>query len=321
MYLHVRKAGAILTRRAHRLAVVVDDQIVADVSPYGLDAVILWGTNATIPALRLLLNNDVPLVLLDAAGRYKGRLEPPWSKNVHLRDRQRGAFRSQHLTVARELVTAKIYNQRLLLDRWSRRGLTAVRPVLHRLRAALEAAARAPDLGALRGIEGTAAREYFAAANLVLPKGFTRTRRPPADVYNAALSYGYAVLRERCIAAAATVGFDIYVGIYHGRKYGRPALALDLMEPYRPVIDRLVFGMVRRGEIGPKLERREDGGAYLTSEGAQVLLDRLATLMERPVDYLGRRRPLALTIFEQARILAHSVEGRGAFLAFRMARD
>lgn len=321
MFLHVTEPGAVLCRREGRLQVVLQGERLADVGTVNLEGVVLWGANATVPALRLLLAREVPLVLLDARGRYVGRLEPRWSGHVVLRDRQGEVFRARRLEFARELVARKLENQATVLDRWSRRGTCGLRETIRRLRVSAAEARTAPDLAALRGLEGSGAREYFAAVDRAIPGGFVRSRRPPRDVVNAALSAGYAALLERCLAGVTTVGFDPYRGLYHGRKHGRPALALDLMEPLRPAVDRIVFGCARRGELRPALAERHGDACYLTQEGFELVLGKVADGMSRAVTYRGATCRLATVPFEQARSLARAVLTGEAFVAFRLPRD
>lgn len=299
----------------------LDGERLADVGTVNLEAVVLWGANATVPALRLLLAREIPLVLLDSAGRYRGRLEPRWTGHVTLRDRQREAFRTRRLEFARELVARKLENQATVLDRWSRRGTPGLRETVRRLRVSAREARTAPDVSALRGLEGSGAREYFSAVDRALPGGFERSRRPPRDVVNAALSAAYAALLERCLAGAATVGFDPYLGFYHGRKHGRPALALDLMEPLRPAMDRIVFGCARRGELGPSLGDRRGAACYLTQEGFQLVLTKVSKGLAKPVAYRGATWRLAVVPFEQARALARAVLTGEPLVAFRLPRD
>ncbi len=134
MLLHVATPGAVLTRREGRLQVVLDGSPIADVGTANLEAVLLWGANATVPALRLLLAREIPLVLFDSRGRYRGRLEPPWSGHALLRDRQRETFRSRRVELVRALVARKLLNQATVLERWARRGHRQVRPTVERLR-------------------------------------------------------------------------------------------------------------------------------------------------------------------------------------------
>ncbi len=315
------EAGAVLSRREGRLQVTLEGQRLADVGTANLEGVVLWGANATVPALRLLLAREIPLVMLDGEGRYRGMLVPAWSGHVLLRDRQRALSAHRRLAFARALVRGKILNQATVLERWGRRGVGGLSSTVRELRRLAQGIERADGLGALRGIEGTAAREYYRAVGEALPGGFQRSRRPPRDAVNAALSVGYGCLRERCLSAATMVGFDPFVGVYHGRKYGRPALALDLMEPLRPAIDRVVFGMARRRELHPHHVRPTPGGCLLSPEGYELVLGRIGAAFARLVEHGGVRIPLGRVPMEQARSLARATMADVEPEVFRLPRD
>ncbi len=321
MFLHVATPGAILTRREGRLQVVLDGSPIADIGTVNLEGVILWGANATVPALRLLLAREIPLVLFDAHGRYRGRLEPAWSGHAFLRDLQREVFRCRRVEFVRTLVSRKLLNQATVLERWARRGCRQVRPTVQRLRSLSRELSALEDPAALRGVEGAGSREYFRAVSLALPGGFERTRRPPRDLLNAALSVAYGVLLARTLAAVSAVGFDPYAGFYHGRKHGRPALALDLMEPLRPAVDRVVFGWARRHELRQAHARYQNGACYLSPEGWEFVLDRLGRAFERRVEYLGSTWRLTIIPVEQARALARAVLAGSPFQPFPLPRD
>lgn len=321
MFLHVTEPAAVLRRREGRLEVIAEGARIADVGTQNLEAVILWGANATVPALKLLLGREIPLVLLDSRGRYRGRLEPAWSGHAALRGRQRECFRDRGAEFARLVVAGKLVNQSIVLERWARRGVTAVRPVARRLRQLAREALASPDRHALRGIEGTGSREYFAAVDRALPGGFERSRRPPRDLVNAALSVAYGALLERVVAGVTAVGFDPYAGFYHGLKHGRPALALDLMEPFRPAMDRVVFGCARRRELADDFAVRRGDGCFLSPEGWEFVLSRVAASFLRRVRYAGASWPLSVVPVEQARSLARAVLTGATFEPFRLPRD
>ncbi len=200
-------------------------------------------------------------------------------RNVELRTAQyRASFDDAfRLRFARELVAAKIANQRTILRRnW--RGDEALRQVaLDRLAAARKATGGAGATDELLGFEGDAAATYFRAfAGLLAPPAAephaaegglapfrfeARNRRPPPDPVNAMLSLAYAMLARHLTVALATIGLDPYRGFFHAPRYGRPALALDMMEPFRPIIaDSVVLSVVNTGEVGAaRFRGRRDG--------------------------------------------------------------
>ena len=226
-----------------------------------ISSVILFGQAAiTTPALQELLRREIPLAWHTFGGWFLGFTQGLGHKNVELRTAQyRASFDSRFcLEFARRLVGAKIRNQRTLLRRNWRGGEKPERLLLE-LRRLAERARHARDMSELLGVEGQAARLYFENfVHLLTEKAITtgfhfehRNRRPPKDPLNALLSFAYAMLTRTFAVTLARVGFDPYRGYFHRPRYGRPALALDLMESFRPILaDSAVLGSVNNGEIG-----------------------------------------------------------------------
>jgi CRISPR-associated protein Cas1 len=129
------------------------------------------------------------------------------------------------------------------------------------------------------GLEGAAARAYFGALGVLMPAGLTfegRSRQPPQDVVNAALSYGYAILAGEAVSALCAAGLDPAIGLMHADADRRPSLALDVMEEFRPlIVDQVVTAAIKRGSLTPEHGRREDGvdGVLLTSAGRKAVVD------------------------------------------------
>lgn len=276
-------------------------------------------------ALRELAAREITVLHLSYGGWLTAVTTPPPHKNIELRRRQFEAADDGGccLQLARAFVAGKIRNSRTLLRRNARE---LPEGVLHRLAEARRRAERAAALEQLLGIEGTAAREYFAHFALMFkPEAETdaprfdfegRNRRPPRDPVNALLSFLYAMLTKEMVVTLIGVGFDPYLGFYHQPRYGRPALALDLMEEFRPLVaDSVAMAMINNGEV-----RRSDfiaraGAVALTESGRKRVLEayerRLDTLVTHPrFGYaISYRR-----IFEvQARLLARFLTGEIAF--------
>ena len=272
-------------------------------------------------ALRELAARDVPVLHLSYGGWLAAVTTPPPHKNIELRRRQFQAAGEPEtcLQLARAIVVGKIRNQRTLLRRNSR---NLPLDVLRSLAEWRRRAERAPALDHLLGIEGTAARDYFAHfAGMFKPapgeaapafEFASRNRRPPRDPVNALLSFLYAMLTKELVVTLVGVGFDPYLGFYHQPKYGRPALALDLMEEFRPLVaDSVAVGMINNGEV-----RRGD---FVARAGAVALTDsgrkRVLEAYERRLDALVTHPRFGYSIsyrrvFEvQARLLARFLTG------------
>lgn len=272
-------------------------------------------------ALRELAARDVPILHLSYGGWLTAMTTPPPHKNIELRRRQFQAAADPEfcLKLARAFVSGKIRNSRTLLRRNARE---LPEGVLHRLAESRRRAERATALEQLLGMEGTAAREYFANFALMFKPGEdgavpafefnSRNRRPPRDPVNALLSFLYSMLVKDMLATLVGVGFDPYLGFYHQPRYGRPALALDVMEEFRPLVaDSVAIGLINNGELRPADFIARAGAFALTDSGRRRVLEayerRLDTLVTHPLfGYaISYRR-----IFEvQARLLSRFLSG------------
>ena len=189
---------------------------------------------------------------------------------------------------------------------------------------ALARAEGALELERLRGAEGEGSRAYFQGlARLLGPYGFGgRTRRPPRDPVNAALSYGYALLLGRVLVAVRLAGLHPEVGFLHAGGRRSPALALDLMEEFRvPVVDQVVLSAFRRGLLTPSHAEAREGGVYLNEEGRRRLIQLFEERLLEGVSHpLGFRKPLGETIEVQAQRLKAALLGRGEYTPFYLWR-
>ena len=292
-----------------------------------LGAVVCFGlVTVSLPLMHRLADEGVALVLLDAHGRFKARLEGAVSGNVLLRQaqhRQAGdpAFA---LNVARNCVAGKVRNCRQVLLRGARESKAAEdTATLARgaddLAAALRALPTANDLDTLRGVEGEAARQYFATLEcLVRPaarEAFRmngRTRRPPRDRVNALLSFLYSLLMNDCRSAIEAAGLDPQIGFLHAVRPGRAALALDLMEEFRYFADRLALSLINRGQLDVDHFVVREGGAVLLEDDARKTV--LVAYQERKQEntshpLLSEPLPFGLLPHVQARLLARTLRG------------
>jgi CRISPR-associated protein Cas1 len=267
------------------------------------------------------------LVLLDRSGRFKARLEGPVTGNILLRQAQHRAAADADfaLVTARAMIAGKLRNSRSLLQRGAREAADPAESAqLSRaadsLAASLRALPGAADLDTLRGIEGEAARGYFAAVNQVVkPQARAsfaldgRTRRPPRDRFNALISFLYSMLMNDCRSALESVGLDPQLGFLHAVRPGRAALALDLQEEFRSVLaDRLALTLVNRGQLAARdFEEREGGAVMLGDEGRRTVVTAWQERKQEEVTHpsLASKVPLGFLPFIQARVLARVFRG------------
>lgn len=292
-----------------------------------LSGIVCFGhVQVSLPLMHKLADEGIALVLLDAHGRFKARLEGAVTGNVLLRQAQYRQADSPDfaLTVARNCIAGKIRNTRQILLRAARESKAEEDAgILTRagrdLAASLRSLPATADLDQLRGVEGEAARQYFSALNRVVrPSARTdfqmngRTRRPPRDRMNALLSFIYTLLMNDCRSALEAVGLDPQIGFLHAVRPGRAALALDLMEEFRAVADRLALSLVNRGQLGSRdFEVREGGAVMLAPDSRKIVLvayqERKQEALAHPM--LAEKVPLGLIPHVQARLLARTIRG------------
>lgn len=292
-----------------------------------LGAVVCFGqVSVSLPLMHRLAEDGVALVLLDANGRFKARLEGGVSGNVLLRQAQHRHADDANfaLKLARNCIAGKLRNCRQVLLRGARESKSdedanALGRAADDLAAALRTLPTAGDLDTLRGIEGSAARQYFHGLNhLVRPavrdvfRMDGRTRRPPRDRFNALLSFLYAMSMNDCRSAIEAAGLDPQIGFLHAVRPGRAALALDLMEEFRYFADRLALSLINRGQLNAgDFVEREGGAVMLEGDARKAVVvayqERKQESLSHPL--LAESLPFGLVPHVQARLLARTLRG------------
>lgn len=243
--------------------------------------VIVYGSpTVTSPLLHELSTRDIPVAWHSYGGWFQGMFTGAGGRNAIHRIAQHRAAADPvaALRIARGFVRSKIHNQRVLL----RRNGKPEDSDLIRLRELVSQVDLAEDLNQLLGVEGEAASIYFRRFDTLLRVDASlretfhferRNRRPPADPVNALLSFAYAILSRELTVTLHGVGLDPYVGFLHQPRFGRPALALDLMEEFRPVIaDSAVITAINKGEVGPGDFQVHPTGCALTADGRRAFV-------------------------------------------------
>lgn len=301
--MYVQARGAKVAKKGDVLEVSVDDEKVTSARLMDVSQLVLQGgVYLTGPALHELMAREVPVTWLSHGGWFLGHTIGLGHKNVELRSAQfRASFDERHcLRLARDIVAAKIRNQRTLLRRNWKDGDVPER-LLAEFRQDIDAAERARDLPQLLGVEGNAAARYFREFSKMLSVQQSaadgapgewqfdferRTRRPPTDPVNALLSYAYSLLTRSVAVTLTAVGFDAYRGFYHQSRYGRPALALDVMEPFRPLIaDSAVLMAINNGEVGVDDFVRAGGAVNLNERGRRAFIAAFERRMSQEITH------------------------------------
>ncbi len=317
--LYVTEQGARIEKEYRRLLVTKEDEVLLRVPLSRVSDVVLVGwTGATTPALLALLDAGIELAFVSRSGTLRGRLTPPMAKNIPLRHKQyqRALDDGFCLEIGRAIVGGKLRNERTLARRLCRDHAEIDDGTIEQIASAIKQVDDAPELGTLRGLEGVGARAYFQVFRQAMPAewGFEkRVRRPPGDPVNAMLSLGYTLLGHNMMTALEVVGLDPYDGFFHADKYGRPALALDLVEEFRSVIvNSVVLTVVNKRILTPDDFRPGDkGGVLLRRSGLREFLsqytDRLQTEVIHPL--AGRRLTYQKCFEVQARLMRKVIEG------------
>jgi CRISP-associated protein Cas1 len=323
--LYVNEPGSHVGKRSEHLVVKKDGKQVSQVPMHAVRQVVLFGNvQVSTQALQTLIENEISVSILTGYGKFIGGFQPPPKKNVGLREAQFKMFAEPHacLKLAKEVVRAKLANQRALLMRNLRsvgergsdeRAARDMAEMLKRLD-------KAETLETVLGLEGQGAALYFGEFGRFLktqPSGrgfdFTaRNRRPPRDPVNALLSFAYAMLAKDCFAAICTVGFDPYKGFFHSNRHGKPSLALDLMEEFRSIIaDSVVLTLINNEMLTPADFLVWKDAVQLTEGGRRVFFQayeqRKATEVTHPV--YGYKMSYSRMIEVQVRMLAAFVRG------------
>ncbi len=321
--LYVLEQGAKLCRKGSRIIVEKDDEVISDIPGFKLDQVVIYGNvSFTVPILEYLLKAKVGVSFLSVRGRLKGHLWPAFSNHGLLRRAQFQATEDacRCLDLSKNFVRGKIHNQRILLQRHRRRkGLVSLDAPIDALRNCLAELHRADTVNEVRGLEGRATAIYFAGLRQLMPEGFSfpcRTRRPPRDAVNAMLSLGYSLLMNNVWAAVESAGLDPYQGFLHADRYGRPSLALDMMEEWRPdVVDSLVISCMNKGIVTPSDFRVEEGSVLLSEEALKEFIVQYNQRVFREFLHPDREAPVNhLVGFQlQVRRLVKDLQGGCAY--------
>ena len=286
--LYITTPDRYISLDGENVVISAERQEIARVPLHNLERIMLFGGAGASPALMgKCVSESLELVFMSRSGKFLARVEGEVNGNVLLRRKQyRVADKPQEsLKIARNIIAAKLYNSRWVLERTIRDHSMRIDTELFKskslfLKNAVDNAMKAENIDILRGIEGEAASVYFSVFDdMILQqkddfKFNGRNRRPPLDRVNAMLSFAYSLCTSMCTSALEAVGLDAYVGFMHTDRPGRRSLALDLLEEFRAVMcDRFVLTMMNKRTISPDhFEMREDGAVLLNDDGRRAFL-------------------------------------------------
>jgi len=328
--LYVTTDGAWLRKEGANVVMEAEGEIRARLPAHMLEGIICIGrVLVSPPLLGYCAEQGIRICYLNAYGKFLARVEGPQSGNILLRREQyrRSDNTDGCAAIVRNLLIGKVYNQRVVLGRalrdhggslgeGERLEIERAHQLLRRITGRL---LKEADVEVLRGLEGDAAQTYFGVFDHLIRidsptlRFNGRNRRPPTDAVNALLSLLYTILTHDCRAALETVGLDPAAGFLHRDRPGRPSLALDLLEEFRPLLaDRLVLSLINRRQVGEKDFRRLDNGAVLLKDEARKTV--LSAYQERKREerrhaFLDEKAPIGLFPLIQAQLLARHLRG------------
>lgn len=338
--LYLNTQGCYVGISSQVLRITEKEKLVQEVRLKEINQVNLFGAvQISTQAVQALLDADIPLVYFSFGGWFKGFTQPTGLKNILWRREQfRMADRSDFcLALAKQLVSGKVRNQRTLLMRNHVEPPSAALRYLKEIDADVFSAESIPSL---LGIEGLAARVFFEnfsgmikssddalessqsqPSNLMTFDFERRNRRPPRDPVNALLSLGYSLLTKDLTIAITATGLDPFLGFYHQPRFGRPALALDLMEPFRPlIVDSAVLSAINQRMVTAKDFMSAGDAVALTPNGRKGFFRAYEQRMDQLVTHplfgyrVSYRRLLEIQVRLLARVLMSEIREYPVFV-------
>lgn len=317
--LYVQEQGATVRKRDLQCLVTKERELLQELPLAKLEQLVLLGMGVQITTAMLVYtqSHGIPVLIMNKEGnKVLAWLTNGVSPAGGLRTRQMYFVNTpeQALELARAMITAKLINQRALLGATGWSAAKAAVAVIERQRASLQGAA---SIDLVRGYEGAAAAAYFGAWKTALPKGWGfggRAFHPPPDPVNALLSFGYTLALNDVLTAVKITGMDPYLGTFHVIEAGRPSLALDLLEEFRPlVVDRMALELLGGKTITrTHFERPAQlpDAVYLNDEGRALVIDRYEAAMQQPARLsTGEETTMRRAVLLQAQAVARVVRG------------
>jgi len=328
--LYITTEGAWLKKDGANIVMQVEGKERARLPIHMLESLVCFGRVLVSPPLMgFCAEQGVTITHLSPYGKFLARIEGPISGNVLLRRRQYRVSDEEVgcANIVRSVLIGKVHNQRAVLARGLRdygaKLLESERQQLDKACTRMNRVAsdllREPTTNGLRGLEGEAAQVYFGVFDGLIRhdgEGFRftgRNRRPPRDRINALLSFFYTLLTHDCRSALESVGLDPAVGFLHRDRPGRPSLALDLAEEFRPLLgDRLALSLVNRRQLREKdFIVAESGGVTLTEDARKKVLTAYQERKREEINHLfiDEKAPIGMLPFLQAQLLARHLRG------------
>lgn len=284
LYIHTQ--GAELKKESERLIVTKKDLILIDIPIIRISQILIFGSCSITPAsMQFCLRNNIPILLLSSSGKFYGKIESTIDRNIELERLQYFTNVDENftLTTSKACIKSKINNTRVLLQRVNkRRHDSDIDNVINKMNIILGSVDDAKSIDQLRGLEGSASALYFSVfGKSFLPntgfytKDFKRIKHPAVDPINSLLSFGYTLFSANIYSIISALNLNPFVGFFHTLKRGHPALASDLIEEFRHVIDSLVIQVINKQIITKKdfyFVKDPDTPCLLTNNGRKEFI-------------------------------------------------
>lgn len=318
--LYITKQKTYVHKERETLVVECEREKVLQIPIHSISSIFCFGNVLVSPFLiGFCAEKSIGLAFFTEYGRFLGRMQGQQSGNVLLRRAQYRQSERDPVSIARNIIAAKIVSSRAVLQRQIRNygDVAVLRTAISRLKHSLEQVRVCGNVDSLRGLEGEAASVYFSVFDeLIRNSAFSfsvRSRRPPKDPVNAMLSFVYNVLGQDISAALQGVGLDPQVGFLHADRPGRDSLAQDLLEEFRAAwADRLVLSLINRNQVDVTGFTVEASGAVTMNDATRKAI--LVAYQEKKQDeimhpYLKEKVPFGLLPHVQAQLLAAHLRG------------
>ena len=324
--LFVTTQGSYLAKDGETVAVRLEGEVKLRIPVHTLESIVCFGNVSCSPFLMGLCGESgVTISFLTENGRFLARVIGPVSGNVLLRREQyrQADNLEQSANLSSAFITGKVANcrtvlRRMLRDHGDKVEVSAFETAINHLSASLRRLQAGLDLDGIRGVEGDAAHVYFSLFDQLVSRNredFTfqqRSRRPPLDRMNCLLSFLYTLLLHDIRSALECAGLDPAVGFLHRDRPGRPGLALDLMEEFRPLADRLALSLVNLGQLQKKdFVVSETGAVTMKDEARKTLLVNYQKRKQEEIHhpFLEKKMTIGLLFHTQALLLARFLRG------------
>lgn len=325
--LFITTQDAYLSKEGETVVVSVEKETRLQLPIHTISGIVCFGNVGMSPFLMgFCAQNNVAVSFLTEYGRFLAQVHGETRGNVLLRREQyrRADDNKASCEIARNILLGKLSNCRFVLlralrDHPENLADSNIEAVAKRMSLSIDQTQRTEDLDMLRGIEGDSARDYFSVFNDLIVSQKSdfqfkeRSRRPPLDNVNCLLSFVYTLLTHDVRSALESVGLDSYVGFLHRDRPGRPGLALDIMEEFRPFLaDRLVLSLINRNQVDKKgFVKSESGAVLMDDETRKAVLVAYQKRKQEEIEhpFLKETAPIGLLFYIQALLLARHLRG------------